>query len=258
MGRRGADYSRRQGAAHGAQPEGRRSQRRPGAGARRRSAGQRDPRPAPELRGQAAPRDPDRDPVCRGDRAPGRRGHRQAFPGPGRGARGAPTSRSSGSACARGELRRIDERPYRAFAARDGDMVMISTAIYTHFSHKPAAFTKRIATGELRARLGFEGVSISDALETESARQFGGPAKVGVAAARAGTDLLLFTGLPRRRSSGAGADPPPALGRAAAPTVRGLRPARAGPALPDRAPDSHRAARRGRRNVGHPCYRRTG
>ncbi len=80
---------------------------------------------------------------------------------------------------ARGELRRVDERPYRAFAASDGDMVMISAAIYTHFSHKPAAFTKRIATRELRARLGFEGVSITDALETESARHFGGPAKVG-------------------------------------------------------------------------------
>jgi beta-N-acetylhexosaminidase len=93
----------------------------------------------------------------------------------------------------RRELRRVDERPYRSFAARDGDMVMISTAIYTHFSRKPAAFTKRIATGELRSRLGFDGVSITDALETESARQFGGPARVGVAAARAGTDLLLFT-----------------------------------------------------------------
>jgi beta-N-acetylhexosaminidase len=93
----------------------------------------------------------------------------------------------------RGELRRIDERPYRAFVADDGSMVMISTAIYTHFSRKPAAFSKEIATRELRNRLGFGGVSISDALETVSARHFGGPAKLGVAAAKAGTDLLLFT-----------------------------------------------------------------
>jgi beta-glucosidase-like glycosyl hydrolase len=41
--------------------------------------------------------------------------------------------------------------------------------------------------------LGFAGVSISDALGTVSARQFGGPPEVGVAAAKAGTDLLLFT-----------------------------------------------------------------
>jgi beta-N-acetylhexosaminidase len=93
----------------------------------------------------------------------------------------------------RRELRRIDERPYRAFIADDGDLVMISTAIYTRFSRKPAAFTRAIATGELRHRLGFRGVSITDALDTVSARHFGGPARVGIAAARAGTDLLLFT-----------------------------------------------------------------
>jgi beta-N-acetylhexosaminidase len=93
----------------------------------------------------------------------------------------------------RSELRRVDEKPYRAFTARHGDVVMISTAIYPHLSRKPAAFARAIATGELRDRIGFEGVSISDALETVSARDFGGPAKVGVAAARAGTDLLLFT-----------------------------------------------------------------
>ena len=144
----------------------------------------------------------------------------------------------------RGELRRVDERPYRAFAASDGDMVMISAAIYTHFSHKPAAFTKRIATRELRARLGFEGVSITDALETESARQFGGPAKVGVAAARAGTDLLLFTDYHAAARAVAGAGPPAALGQAAAPTVRGLGPARAGPALADRGRIAMGGARR--------------
>jgi beta-N-acetylhexosaminidase len=93
----------------------------------------------------------------------------------------------------RSELRRIDERPYRAFIAGGGDLVMISTAIYTHFSRKPAAFSSRIATRELRRRLGFRGVSITDALDTVSARHFGGPATVGVAAAKAGTDLLLFT-----------------------------------------------------------------
>jgi beta-N-acetylhexosaminidase len=93
----------------------------------------------------------------------------------------------------RSRLRRIDERPYRELIARGGQMVMISSAIYTAFSHRPAAFSRRVATGELRGRLGFRGVSISDALETVSARAYGGPAKVGLAAARAGTDLLLYT-----------------------------------------------------------------
>jgi beta-N-acetylhexosaminidase len=70
---------------------------------------------------------------------------------------------------------------------------MLSTAIYPALSARPAAFSRTIASGELRGRLGFAGVAISDALGTVSARAVGGPAEVGVAAASAGTDLLLFT-----------------------------------------------------------------
>jgi beta-N-acetylhexosaminidase len=92
----------------------------------------------------------------------------------------------------RSKLRRIDERPYGPFSAKHGDLVMLSTAIYTHFSDKPAAFTRRIATGELRDRVGFDGVSITDALETTSAEAFGGPSKVALAAVNAGSDILLY------------------------------------------------------------------
>jgi beta-N-acetylhexosaminidase len=93
------------------------------------------------------------------------------------------------------KLRRVDERPYGSFTAEGGDVVMLSTAIYTRFSKRPAAFTRKIASGELRRRVGFAGVSVTDALETTAAANFGGPAKVGVAAAEAGADLLLYTGL---------------------------------------------------------------
>lgn len=92
-------------------------------------------------------------------------------------------------------LRAVDEAPYRDFIAAGGDLVMLSTAIYPAFSPDPAAFTRAIATGELRDRLGFAGVSITDALETVAVADFGGPAKAGVAAVRAGTDLLLFANL---------------------------------------------------------------
>ncbi len=67
-----------------------------------------------------------------------------------------------------------------------------------------------IATGELRGRLGFEGVSITDALGSAAVSDFGGPAKAGLAAAGAGTDLLLFTD-------------PAAGARAGAALLRGLR-----------------------------------
>jgi len=93
------------------------------------------------------------------------------------------------------ELRAVDEKPYAAFAAAGGKLVMLSTAIYPAFSERPAAFTRAIATGELRGRLGFEGVTVTDALETPAVEDFGGTAKVAVAGARAGADLLLFARL---------------------------------------------------------------
>src|SRR6202012_429708 len=53
------------------------------------------------------------------------------------------------------ELRAADEGPSAAFIAPGGKLVMLSTATYPAFSDRPAAFTRRIATGELRDRLGF-------------------------------------------------------------------------------------------------------
>lgn len=93
------------------------------------------------------------------------------------------------------ELRAVDEKPYAAFADAGGKLVMLSTAVYPAFSDQPAAFTRAIATGELRERLGFAGVSITDSLETPAVEHFGGPPKAAVAGARAGADLLLFARL---------------------------------------------------------------
>lgn len=90
-------------------------------------------------------------------------------------------------------LRKVDEAPYRPFVRADGRMVMVGTAIYTAFSDRPAAFERKIVTGELRHRLGFEGVTVTDALETVAGRAFGGSKRVAIAGARAGMDLLLFT-----------------------------------------------------------------
>lgn len=90
------------------------------------------------------------------------------------------------------EIRRIDQRPYDAFIDSGGKLVMVSNAIYPAFGPNPAAFEQAIVTGELRRRLGFRGVAITDALGTVAARSYGGPERVAVAAARAGSDLLLF------------------------------------------------------------------
>jgi beta-N-acetylhexosaminidase len=93
------------------------------------------------------------------------------------------------------KLRAADERPFASFVQAGGAMVMLSTAIYPALSGKPAALSRAVATGELRDRLGFQGVSISDSLGSVAAQAVGGPAKTALAAARAGTDLLLFTDL---------------------------------------------------------------
>lgn len=92
-----------------------------------------------------------------------------------------------------GTLRQVDEAPYEPFAAAGGELVMLSTAIYPAFSRLPAAFSRKIATGELRSRIGFKGVSITDALDTVAVRAFGSTAKAARAAATAGVDLLLYT-----------------------------------------------------------------
>lgn len=93
----------------------------------------------------------------------------------------------------RRKLRQVDERPFARFIAAGGDLVMLSSAIYPAFSDKPAAFAREIATRELRGRLDFEGVSITDSLQSTSAQAVGGPEEVGLAAAKAGADLLLFS-----------------------------------------------------------------
>src|SRR6188768_1834092 len=93
------------------------------------------------------------------------------------------------------ELRAVDEKPYEGFIGAGGKLVMLSTAVYPAFSDRPAAFTHAIATGELRNRLGFEGLTVTDALETPAVEHFGSTAEAAVAGARAGADLLLYAKL---------------------------------------------------------------
>lgn len=92
----------------------------------------------------------------------------------------------------RRRLRAVDERPFAAFTEAGGELVMLSLATYTAFSGRPAALSPKIATGELRRRLGFEGVSITDSLDAAAAIDFAGRERVAIAAAGAGSDLLLY------------------------------------------------------------------
>jgi len=90
-------------------------------------------------------------------------------------------------------LRTVDAQPFAALV-RDGvDAVMLSTAIYPALDPLPAAFSSRWISGELRERLGFRGVAITDDLGTPAVRATGSVARRAVLAARAGIDLPLFS-----------------------------------------------------------------
>jgi beta-N-acetylhexosaminidase len=99
-------------------------------------------------------------------------------------------------ALSKAELRDVDTAPYRAYIAAGGKLVMLATAIYPALSPRPAAFSRRIVTGELRHRLGFRGVTITDSLGSAAVAEFGGQREVAVDGAAAGDDLLLFDDLP--------------------------------------------------------------
>ena len=90
-------------------------------------------------------------------------------------------------------LRRVDAAPFAALCAGGVDAVMISTAVYPALDERPAAFSSRWVGEELRDRLGFRGVTITDDLGTPAVRSFGSIGRRAVLATRAGVDLPLFS-----------------------------------------------------------------
>ena len=87
------------------------------------------------------------------------------------------------------ELRAVDGRPFSAAIGAGARLVMVASAIYPALSEVPAVLSPRVVQRELRERLRFDGVTISDDLEAPA---FAGRGDVAVRALRAGVDLLLF------------------------------------------------------------------
>jgi beta-N-acetylhexosaminidase len=83
-------------------------------------------------------------------------------------------------------------KPYEKMIPRGLDSVMLSTAGFPAYdpSGAPAALSSPIARGLLRQRLGFRGVTITDALGTPTGHD---EITAGRIAARAGADVLLYT-----------------------------------------------------------------
>ena len=92
-------------------------------------------------------------------------------------------------------LRRVDERPYQAAIAARVRLVMVSWAVYPALDPgRPAGLSPLVVQGELRQRLGFDGVTITDGLEAGALQRYGTIARRGQLAALAGMDLLLCSG----------------------------------------------------------------
>jgi beta-N-acetylhexosaminidase len=89
-------------------------------------------------------------------------------------------------------LRSKDEAPYPAAIAAGVKLIMTSWAVYPSLdaSH-PAGLSTAWVQGELRGRLGYQGVTITDALEAGALASFGSSGQRAVLAAQAGMDLLL-------------------------------------------------------------------
>ncbi|MFG2595988.1 glycoside hydrolase family 3 N-terminal domain-containing protein [Streptomyces sp. NPDC048462] len=88
-------------------------------------------------------------------------------------------------------LRSVDEAPYREAISAGTKLVMLSWAVYRALdANRPAGLSPTVI-GELRDRLGFRGVTVTDALEAGALKAYGSTAQRAVLAAAAGMDLVL-------------------------------------------------------------------
>jgi beta-N-acetylhexosaminidase len=90
------------------------------------------------------------------------------------------------------ELRAVDESAFAPAISVGVQLVMTSWAIYPAIDPVyPAGLSSTIVQGELRQRLGFDGVTITDALEAGALNAFGDTGARALLSAQAGMDLLL-------------------------------------------------------------------
>ena len=88
-------------------------------------------------------------------------------------------------------IRGIDEAPFKAAIGAGVRLVMVSWATYPSIQARPAGLSPKVVQGELRNRLKFTGVTITDALEAGALKNYGSTANRALLAARAGMDLIL-------------------------------------------------------------------
>jgi beta-N-acetylhexosaminidase len=89
-------------------------------------------------------------------------------------------------------LRDKDEVPYSTAIAAGVKLVMVSWAVYPALDQaRPAGLSPTVVGSELRQRLHYTGVTVTDGLEAGALKAFGTPGQRAVLAAQAGMDLVL-------------------------------------------------------------------
>jgi len=93
-------------------------------------------------------------------------------------------------------LRSVDELPYQSAFRAGVKLTMVSWANYPALDPRlPAGLSPSIIQGELQGRLGFTGVTITDALGAGALGAYGTLENKTMLAGRAGMDALLCTGV---------------------------------------------------------------
>ncbi|KAG6841408.1 hypothetical protein C0991_011302 [Blastosporella zonata] len=89
------------------------------------------------------------------------------------------------------EIQTVDELPYFSAIAAGVPLVMLSWAVYPAIDSVPSGLSFQMIFGELRGRMGFEGVTISDAIEAGALSAYGTDTDRAILASAAGMDLIL-------------------------------------------------------------------
>ncbi len=117
------------------------------------------------------------------------------FPGLGAAATGQDTDQESVTInLPLGTLQAVDEMPYKSAIRAGVKLAMVSWAVYPALDGRlPAGLSPTIVQGQLERGLGFNGVTITDALGAGALSPFGSLPNKTMLAARAGMDALLCT-----------------------------------------------------------------
>lgn len=90
------------------------------------------------------------------------------------------------------ELENAEYLAFKSGIAAGADMVMVGHITMVNIDNQPASLSKTIITDELRGKLGFDGVVVTDALAMGALANYYSSDEIAVAVLKAGGDLLLM------------------------------------------------------------------